>query len=34
VIQGIKIIPGGIKIGKEQFNTKTYADDIVLIEKN
>jgi len=34
VIQSIKIIPSGIKIGKEQLNVLAYADDIALIGKN
>ena len=34
VIQGIKMVPSDIKIGKEQLNVFTYADDIVLIGKN
>jgi len=33
VIQSIKMVPSGIKIGKEQENVLTYADDIVLIGK-
>jgi hypothetical protein len=28
------MVPGGIKIGKEQLNILAYADDIVLIGKN
>jgi len=28
------MVPGGIKIGKEQLNVLAYADDIVLIGKN
>jgi len=32
VIQSIKIVPSGIKMGKEQLNA--YADDIALIGKN
>ena len=28
------MVPGGIKIGKEQLNILTYADDIALIGKN
>ena len=28
------MVPSGIKIGKEQLNVLTYADDIVLIGKN
>jgi len=34
VIQCIKMVPSGIKIGKEQMNILAYADDIVLIGKN
>jgi hypothetical protein len=34
VIQSIKMAPSGIKIGKEQLNILTYADDIALIGKN
>jgi len=34
VIQSIKMVPDGIKIGKEQLNILAYADDIVLIGKN
>jgi hypothetical protein len=34
VIQSIKMVPSGIKIGKEQVNILAYADDIVLIGKN
>jgi hypothetical protein len=33
-IKSIKMVPSGIKIGKEQLNTLAYADDIVLIGKN
>ena len=33
-IQSIKMVPSGIKIGKEQLNVLAYADDIVLIGKN
>jgi len=33
VIQSIKMVPSGIKIGKEQLNVLVYADDIVLIGK-
>jgi len=33
VIQSIKMVPSGIKIGKEQLNILTYADDIALIGK-
>jgi len=34
VIQIIKMVPSGIKIGKENLNVLTYADDIALIGKN
>ena len=34
VIQRIKMVPSGIKIGKEQLNVLAYADDIALIGKN
>jgi hypothetical protein len=34
VIQGIKMVPSGIKIGKEQLNILAYADNIALIGKN
>jgi hypothetical protein len=34
VIQSIKMVPNGMKIGKEQLNVLAYADDIVLTEKN
>jgi len=34
VIQSIKMVPSGIKIGKQQLNVLVYADDIVLIGKN
>ena len=30
VIQSIKMVPSGIKIGKEQLNVLAYADDIAL----
>ena len=33
-IQSIKMVPSGIKIGKEQLNILAYANDIALIEKN
>jgi len=33
VIQSIKMVPSGIKIGKEQMNVLAYADDIALIRK-
>ena len=31
VIKSIKMVPSGIKIGKEQLNVLAYANDIVLI---
>ena len=34
VIQSIKKVPSGIKIGKGKLNILAYADDIVLIGKN
>ena len=34
VIQSIKMVPSGIKIGKEQLTILAYADDIALIGKN
>jgi len=34
VIQSIKMVPSGIKIGKEQLHIFAYADDIALIGKN
>ena len=34
MIQSTKIVPSGIKIGKEQLNILAYADDIALIGKN
>ena len=35
VTQSIKMVPSGIKIGKEELNILSYANDIVLIgEKN
>ena len=34
VIQSIKMVPSGIKIGKEQLNVLAYTDDIALIVKN
>ena len=34
MIQSIKMVPSGIKIGKEQLNVLAYADDIVLIGKS
>jgi len=33
VIQSIKMVHSGIKIGKEQLNALAYADDITLIGK-
>jgi len=34
MIQSIKIVPSGIKIGKKQLSVLAYADDSVLIGKN
>ena len=34
VIQSTKMVPSGIKIGKEQLNVLAYADNIALIGKN
>jgi hypothetical protein len=34
VIQSIKMVPSGIKMGKEQLNILAYADDIAAIGKN
>jgi len=34
VIQSIKMVPSGVRIGKEQLNILAYADDIALIGKN
>ena len=34
VIQSIKMVPSGTKIGKEQLNVLAYADDTALIWKN
>ena len=34
VIQSIKMVPSGIKIGKEQLNIVASADDIALIGRN
>ena len=34
VIQSTKMVPSGIKIGKEQLNILAYEDDIALIGKN
>jgi len=33
VKQSIKMVPSGIKIGKEQLNVLVYADNIALIRK-
>ena len=33
MIQSIKVVPSGMKIGKEHLNILAYADDIVLIGK-
>ena len=33
VIQSTKVVPSGIKIGKEQLNVSAYADDVALIGK-
>jgi len=33
VIQSIKMVPTGIKIGKQQLNVLAYGDDNVLLEK-
>ena len=33
-MQSIKMVPSGIKIGKEQLNVLAYTDDIVLTGKN
>jgi len=33
VIRSIRMVPSGIKIGKEQLIALAYADDIVLIGK-
>ena len=33
-IQSIKMVPSGIKIGREQLNVLAYADYIVLIGEN
>jgi hypothetical protein len=33
LIQSIKMVPSGIRTGKEQLNVLAYADDIVLIGK-
>ena len=34
MIPSIKMVPSGIKIGKEQLNVLAYADVIALIGKN
>jgi len=34
VIQSIKMVPSGMKIGKKQLHIFAYADDIALIGKN
>jgi hypothetical protein len=34
VIESIKMVPNGIKIGKEELNMLAYADDIAVIGKN
>jgi len=34
VIQSTKMVPSGIKIGKEQMNIFAYAENIALIAKN
>jgi hypothetical protein len=34
VIQSIKMVPSGVKIGKEHLNILAYADDIALIGRN
>jgi len=34
VIQSIKMVPSGIRFGKEQLNVLAHADDIALIGKN
>jgi len=34
VIQSIKMVPSGIKIGKQQLNVLSYANDFVLTGKN
>jgi len=34
VTQSIKMVPSGIKIGKEQLNILAYADDTALNGKN
>jgi len=32
-MQSIKMVPSGIKIGKEQLNVLAYADDILIGKK-
>jgi hypothetical protein len=34
MIQSIKVVPSGIKIGREQLNILAYAANIALIGKN
>ena len=34
MIQSIKIVPSGVKIGNEKLNILACADDIALIGKN
>jgi hypothetical protein len=34
VIQSIKMVPSGVKIGRKQLNILAHADDIALIGKN
>jgi len=34
VIQSIKMVPNGMKIGKEQLNILAHADDTALTGKN
>ena len=34
VIQSIKMVSSGVKIGKEQLHVLAYADDIAVIGKN
>ena len=34
MVHSTKMIPSGIKIGREQLNVLAYAGDIVLIGKN
>ena len=33
VIQSMKMVPSGIKMGKDKLNVLAYADDTVLMEK-